>query len=84
MYYGPDLRMDKGWQKHISHLWKPEEIKEVLSRFDFLKFQEAEGQRSHKISYYLDNEDNRLEKIHQALDEKKLRCQVVLIPTAGF
>ncbi|OGR18645.1 MAG: glycosyl transferase family 1 [Desulfobacterales bacterium GWB2_56_26] len=77
MYYGPDLRMDKGWQKHISHLWKPEEIKETLSRFDFLKFQEAEGQRSYKISYYLDNEDNRLAKIHQALDERKLRYQVI-------
>ena len=77
MYYGPDLRMDKGWQQHISHLWKPEPIKEVLAGFDFLVFQEAEGQRSHKISYYLENKDNRLEKIRQALEERKLRCQVI-------
>lgn len=77
VYYGPDLRMDKGWQKHISHLWKPEEIKEALSGFHFLKFQEPEGQRSFKISYYLDNEDNRLARIHQALDERRLRCQVI-------
>lgn len=77
MFYGPDLRLDKGWQKHISHLWKPEEIKETLSRFDFLRFQEAEGQRSYKISYYLDNEDNRLERVRHALEERKLRCQVI-------
>ncbi len=77
IYYGPDLRMDKGWQNHISHLWKPEEIKEALSGLDFLRFQEAERQRSLKISYYLDNEDDRLERIHQVLDERKLRCQVI-------
>lgn len=77
MYYGPDLRMDKGWQQHISHKWKPESIKETLSEFDFLVFQEAEGQRSHKISYYLENIDDRLQRIRLALDEQKLRCQVI-------
>jgi len=77
MYYGPDLRMDKGWQQHISHLWKPEDIKKTLGQFDFLVFQEAEGQRSHKISYYLENKDDRLQRIQQALDERKLRCQVI-------
>ncbi len=77
MYYGPDLRMDKGWKQHISHNWKPESIKETLTQFDFLVFQEAEGQRSHKISYYLENIDDRLEQIKRALDEQKLRCQVI-------
>jgi len=77
MYYGPDLRMDKGWQQHISHMWKPETIKEVLANLDFLVFQEAEGQRSHKISYYLENKDDRLQRIQQALDEQKLRCSVI-------
>jgi len=77
MYYGPDLRLDKGWQQHISHKWKPEPIKEALEEFDFLVFQEAEGQRSHKISYYLENKDDRLQQIQQVLDERKLRCQVI-------
>ncbi|MBU0681408.1 MAG: glycosyltransferase, partial [Proteobacteria bacterium] len=48
IYYGPDLRMDKGWQQHISYRWQPEKIKEVLGAVKFLTFQEAEGQRSHK------------------------------------
>lgn len=77
MYYGPDLRMDKGWQRHISHLWKPERIKEALAEFEWLVFQEAEGQRSHKISYYLENTDNRLEQIHEVLADNRLRCQVI-------
>ncbi len=77
MYYGPDLRMDKGWQQHISHKWKPEQIKETLQDFEFLVSQEAEGQRSHKISYYLENKDDRLNVIKQALDARKLRCRVI-------
>lgn len=77
IYYGPDLRMDKGWQQHISHLWKPEAIKDTLSKFEWLVFQEAEGQRSHKISYYLNNEDNRLDTLNAELKEQKLRCKVI-------
>lgn len=77
MYYGPDLRLDKGWQQHISHKWKPEFIKETLEQFDFLVFQEAEGQRSHKISYYLENKEGRLQRIRAALDDRKLLCQVI-------
>lgn len=77
LYYGPDLRMDKGWQQHISNLWKPEKIKECLAQFPWLIFQESEGQRSHKISYYLENIDYRLEKVQQTLEERKLRCQVI-------
>ncbi len=77
MYYGPDLRMDKGWQQRISHKWKPELIKETLQQFDFLVSQEAEGQRSHKISYYLENTNDRLQSIQQALDERKLSCKVI-------
>ncbi len=77
IYYGPDLRLDKGWQQHISRQWKPERIKQVLSEFDFLVFQEAEGQRSHKISYYLEEEDGRLEQVRQRLQEARLHCQVI-------
>ena len=77
IYYGPDIRHDKGWQKHISWQWKPEKIKEVLAPFDFLVFQEAEGQRSHKISYYLEEKENRLAMVRERLQERKLRCQVI-------
>jgi len=78
IYYGPNLRHDKGWQQHISYQWKPELIKDALAEFDFLVFQEAEGQRSHKISYYLDNRKNgRLSRIQERLKEARLRCQAI-------
>ncbi len=77
IYYGPDLRMDKGWQQHISYQWKPEKIKKTFDPLDFLIFQEAEGQREHKISYYLEEKDERLAQIHEKLVENRLRCQVI-------
>jgi len=76
IYYGPDLRMDKGWYNYLAYQWKPEDIKDVLSRFDFLVFQEAEGQRRYKISYYLEELGGRLEQVKEALADHKLRCHV--------
>ena len=77
IYYGPDFRMDKGWQTHLSFQWKPEEIKEALAEFDYLVFQEAEGQRIYKISYYLEEKENRLAAIKDKLAETRLRCHVI-------
>lgn len=77
IYYGPDLRKDKGWQKHISHRWKPEQVKEVLADLDFLTFQEAEGQRSVKISYYMEENADHLAEVHRRLQDNRLRCQVI-------
>ncbi|MBU0675022.1 MAG: HAD-IIB family hydrolase [Proteobacteria bacterium] len=77
IYYGPDLRQDKGWQQHISHRWQPERIKEVLGKVTFLTFQEAEGQRSHKISYYMADDYDYLAWIHHVLDEAKLQCEII-------
>ena len=77
IYYGPDLRMDKGWQQHISDKWKPEQIKATLQELDFLSSQEAEGQRAHKISYYMEDKPDYLAEVHRRLKEEKLPCEVI-------
>ncbi|MBU0960205.1 MAG: HAD-IIB family hydrolase, partial [Proteobacteria bacterium] len=77
IYYGPDLRIDKGWQRHISHQWRPEDIKEVLGKIDFLTFQEAEGQRSHKISYYMADDYDYLFWVYYILQEAGLHCRII-------
>ncbi len=77
IYYGPDLRIDKGWQQHISHQWKPEWIKDNLDHLDFLTFQEAEGQRSHKISYYMKEDTALLARVCKVLQKARLRCRVI-------
>jgi sucrose-phosphate synthase len=77
IYYGPDLRMDKGWQQHITHKWKPERIKSIFQELDFLTFQEAEGQRAHKISYYMEDHPDYLNEVYRRLEKEKLSCQVI-------
>jgi sucrose-phosphate synthase len=77
IYYGPDFRMDKGWQRHISHKWRPEQIKSALACLEFLNFQQAEGQRGHKISYYMEDNLDYLAEVHRKLQEGKLNCQVI-------
>ncbi len=77
IYYGPDLRMDKGWQQHISDKWKPEQIKSTLQKLDFLSSQEAEGQRAHKISYYMEDKQNYFAEVQRRLKEEKLPCEVI-------
>ncbi len=77
IYYGPDLRMDKGWHRYISYLWKPEQIKDVLGEAEFLTFQEAEGQRSHKISYYMADDYDYLFWVYYLLEVAGLHCQVI-------
>jgi len=77
IYYGPDLRNDKGWQTHISDGWKLEDIKRTLADLPFLQFQAAEGQTSHKISYYMENNPEYLAEIHRRLREARLPCQVI-------
>lgn len=77
IYYGPDLRKDKGWQKHISHQWKPEDVKNTLAELDFLNFQEPEGQRTFKISFYMEDNPDYLAEVHRRLQEARLPCQVI-------
>ena len=77
IYYGPDLRTDKGWQQYLKHLWKPEQIKDALAELEFVSPQEAEGQRRYKISYYIEDEPELLARVYHQLQKHKLRCQVI-------
>ncbi len=77
IYYGPDVRKDKGWQKHISYRWRPDNVKNVLDDLKFLHLQEAEGQSSFKISYYMEDNADYLAEVHKRLREEKLQCQVI-------
>ncbi len=77
IYYGPDLRTDKGWQQHLKHQWKPEQIKETLAKLDFLHPQEAEGQRRYKISYLIEDEPELLAQVYHRLQKEKIRSEVI-------
>lgn len=77
IYYGPDLRIDKGWQQHISLQWYPDRIKEVLSDLPFLVPQAAEGQRRFKISYLMEDRTEYLQEVKKRLKEAKLSCEII-------
>lgn len=77
IYYGEDRHVDKGWKAHLSHHWNREKIRNLLNDVDYLEYQEADTQRTHKVSYNMDPEKDRLTAIHNLLQEN--RCRYTLI-----
>jgi sucrose-phosphate synthase len=71
------LTYSKGWDAYISYLWKREKILKVLSKLDFLKLQEDDRQGKFKISYYMEDGENNIEKIREALSENKLKTNII-------
>ncbi|MHB1686403.1 MAG: HAD-IIB family hydrolase [Ignavibacteriaceae bacterium] len=71
------LVYSKGWDNHISHLWKRETIAEILKEFDFLDYQEKEAQRKYKVSYYMQGGEESLQKVKEALMKNKLKINLI-------
>lgn len=63
---------EKGWSTHISRKWYPDRIKELLSQFSFLEYQEGNTQRSFKISYYMRPNTDHLAQIHHILKKSNM------------
>ncbi|MCU0844046.1 MAG: HAD-IIB family hydrolase [Spirochaetes bacterium] len=81
IYYGRELIYDRGWHAHISEKWEREKIVNLLSRFEFLEMQGVAAQRKLKISYFMEDLDERLPRIHDLLT--KNRCAYNLIYSQG-
>lgn len=75
--YKDDLVYSTGWDAHISHHWQRDKIVELLSRFDFLVYQEKENQRKFKISYYCDDNAKNLNKVRDLLLKNKIKCNLI-------
>jgi len=71
------LIYSKGWDAHISYLWKREIIIKILSKFDFLKPQEEEAQREFKISYFLNENPDQIIAIKEELAKNKLKVNII-------
>ena len=78
IFYGPGQPvLDNGWQGHLAHRWRPAAIRDALARLDFLCLQEEDRLTPFKLSYYLEDKPELLARIHQTLQEQKLRYQLV-------
>ncbi len=79
IYYNhkSELIYSKGWDAHISHMWRGELIIDLLKQFDFLKCQEEDTQRKFKISYYMEENEENLNKIKDVLFQNKIKFNMV-------
>ncbi len=75
--YKGELVYSNGWDAHISHLWQRNKIVDLLSKFEFLKYQEKQNQRTFKISYYTSNDPPNLDKVRELLIKNKIKCNLI-------
>lgn len=73
IYYGPGFSPDKGWQRHVAYQWKPETIRQALAELPFLDPQRDEDQHRFKVSYFMADDPELLDAVHQALEKRKLQ-----------
>jgi sucrose-phosphate synthase len=77
IYYGKQLMPGIGWKTHISSRWDREKIKGLLDSLPFLEYQEEEKQRPFKISYYMEEDEDHLARIHDLLLRNKCRYNLI-------
>ncbi len=75
-YHG-ELIYSKGWEAHISYMWNRNRIKELLSAFGWLQYQEEDTQRKFKISYYTSENQDNIQKVKEILMNNKIKANVI-------
>ncbi|MCP5520168.1 MAG: HAD-IIB family hydrolase [Verrucomicrobiales bacterium] len=80
IHYGYDARyVDKGWSRHVDHLWDADRVRESLASVEGLELQEPENQNPFKISYYVDEECGPdIAAVREALGRQARNVNVVL------
>jgi sucrose-phosphate synthase len=76
--YRGSLAPDDGWAKHISHLWRRDDLIKAMESIPGIRLQTEENQREFKISYLV-NPDQipSIENINQHLQQLHLHAQVI-------
>ncbi len=54
IHYGPDVRPDTGWMRHIQHLWRREALAALFADVPGLTLQSDDQQSPLKLSYNVD------------------------------
>ncbi len=75
--YKEDLIYSRGWDAHISNQWYRERILGLLNDFDFLDLQEKETQRKFKISYYMEENPENLQKVKDKLVKNRIKANII-------
>jgi sucrose-phosphate synthase len=75
--YRNELIPSTGWKAHIRYQWNRDKVKKILSKLDFLKYQDEENQREFKLSYFMDDDENLLEEVKNTLIKNKIKANVI-------
>jgi len=77
IHYAPNLTKDAVWERHINHLWNPQEVRNILKEFAGLQLQPKNHQSYFKISYYIDPAVADIHAIRQAMLRNEQTVNVV-------
>ena len=78
IHYGPDLRPDVGWQRHIQHLWRRDALAALFENLPGLTLQSDDQQSEYKLSFYVDPAVMpSLREIDMRLRERRLRANLI-------
>jgi len=79
IYYNREghLIYSKGWDAHISNQWNRDKIVEILKEIKFLTYQEEKTQRKFKVSYYVQENENHVEKVRELLISEKIKANII-------
>lgn len=66
-----------GWDAHISQQWKRQQIVDLLRDINFLRLQELEVQKKHKISYYVEPDKFDYDFISELLIKNKIKATLI-------
>lgn len=78
IHYGPDLRPDVGWQRHIQHLWRRDALAALFEDLPGLTLQSGAQQSEYKLSFNVDPATMpSLREIDIRLREHRLRANLI-------
>ncbi len=67
-----------GWESHIKHKWKPDQIRELMKQFDFLELQDEANQRDYKISYNILGTKEDVKKAGDLIEHEKIKANLII------
>jgi len=76
--YGAEATPDKGWERHISHRWEPDRLRDLLAQQMKLILQPDVDQRPFKLSFFVDPEEfEGVPAIERLLYQADLHARVI-------
>lgn len=78
IHYGPDVRPDIGWMRHIQHLWRRESLVALFADVPGLSLQSDDQQSPLKLSYNVDPEAiPSMHELHMRLRQARLHANLI-------